>query len=134
MIQNGLYYATDELSDIVKASGGTWNDVKRRPIVCLIRSTENPDLYWAIPMGKLNHRNDEQIKRLHRYINLPEHDIRSCFYHIGRTTSKSIFFVSDAVPVIDRFIDCEHVGADGKHYIIKNVNLRNFEKITFQSW
>ena len=57
MIERGLYYATDEFSQMIRSVGGTWNDTKRRPIVCLIKSGENPNLYWAIPMGKLNHRN-----------------------------------------------------------------------------
>ena len=88
MIERGLYYATDEFSQMIRSVGGTWNDTKRRPIVCLIKSDENPNLYWAIPMGKLNHRNAMQQKRLNFYLNLPKRDIRSCYYHIGRTSSR----------------------------------------------
>ena len=41
MIERGLYYATDEFSQMIRSVGGTWNDTKRRPIVCLIKSDEN---------------------------------------------------------------------------------------------
>lgn len=123
MIEKGLYYATPEFSQMIRSVGGTWNDTKHRPIVCLIKSSEHPDLYWAIPMGKLNHRDEAQQKRLDFYLNLPDRDIRSCYYHIGRTTSKSIFFISDAIPITDKYIDGVHVGADNKHFIIKNNKL-----------
>jgi hypothetical protein len=76
-------------------------------------------------MGKYNHREPEQIKRLNFYLDLPERDIRSCYYHIGRTTTKSIFFISDAIPITDKYILEEHLGADEKHFVIKNPNLIN---------
>lgn len=40
MIERGLYYATDEFSQMIRSVGGTWNDTKRRPIVCLISELE----------------------------------------------------------------------------------------------
>ena len=55
MIERGLYYATASFAQMIKNNGGTWNDTKHRPIVCLIKSKEHEGLYWAIPMGKLNH-------------------------------------------------------------------------------
>jgi hypothetical protein len=100
MIEKGLYYATPEFAKMIQSCGGVWNDTKHRPIVCLIKSSENENLYWAIPMGKLNHRDDSQKKRLDFYLNLPERDIRSCYYHTGRTTSQSIFFMSDATNIL----------------------------------
>lgn len=103
--------------------GGEWNDTKHRPVVCLIKASDCDNLYWAIPMGKLNHRDESQQKRLEFYLNLPSHDIRSCYYHIGRTTAKSIFFISDSVPVTEEYIESCHLGADNKHYIIKNEKL-----------
>lgn len=54
---------------------------------------------------------------------MPEHDLRSCYYHMGRTTTKSIFFISDAIPITDKYIDSVHVGSDDKHYVIKNPKL-----------
>ena len=123
MVEKGLYYLKKEFGDMVRNIGGEWNDKKHRPIVCLIKSSENENLYWAIPMGKLNHRDEGQKNRLNYYISLPERDIRSCYYHIGRTTTKSIFFISDAIPITDNLIDSIHVGSDKKHFIIKNPNI-----------
>lgn len=123
MIEKGLYYANSDFAKMIQAVGGEWNDTKHRPIVCLIKSRQNDDLYWAIPMGKLNHRDETQQKRLDYFLNLPNSDIRSCYYHVGRTSTKSIFFISDAIPITDKYIDGIHVGGDNKHYIIKNPNL-----------
>lgn len=123
MVERGLYYASTAFSEMIRSLGGEWNDKKHRPIVCLIKSSEHNNLYWAIPMGKLNHRDEEQQKRLNFYLNLPDKDIRSCYYHIGRTTTKSIFFVSDAIPITDKYIESVHTGPDNKHFIIKNPNL-----------
>ena len=52
MIERGLYYASTEYGKLVRSLGGEFNDPKHRPIVCLIKSSECHDLYWAIPMGK----------------------------------------------------------------------------------
>ena len=123
MIERGIYYATTEFGNMIRATGGVWNDSKHRPIVCLVKSSEHESLYWAIPMGKLNHRDEEQKRRLNFYMSLPASDIRSCYYHIGRTTTKSIFFISDAVPITDKYIESVHAGGDGNHFIIKNPNL-----------
>ena len=108
MIEKGLYYATTEFGDMIRSVGGTWNDTKHRPIVCLIKSSEDPDLYWAIPMGKMNHRDQKQKERLNRFLSYPKSDLRSCYYHVGRTTSQSIFFISDAIPITDKYIGEEH--------------------------
>lgn len=123
MIERGLYYATSEFGEMIRAQGGTWNDTKHRPIVCLVQSKEHEGLFWAIPMGKLNHRDVNQQARLNFFLNLPDRDIRSCYYHVGRTSTKSIFFISDAIPITDKYIDSIHVGGDGLHYIIKNSGL-----------
>lgn len=123
MIQNGMYYIKDEYKSLVKSLGGEWNDTKDRPLVCLIPSTENPNLYWAIPVGKENHRNEKAMNRIHKFMNYPKSDQRSCYYHLGRTTARSIFFVSDAIPITDKYIRTEHLGADAKHFILKNRNL-----------
>lgn len=123
MIERGLYYASAAFAELIRSIGGTWNDTKHRPIVCLLKSSENPDLFWAIPMGNLNHRDEKQRDRLKYYMDLPERDIRSCYYHIGRTTTKSIFFISDAIPITEKYIENTHVGADSRHFVIKNEQL-----------
>ena len=123
MIEHGLYYLKKEFINLVKAVGGTWNDTKRRPIVCLIKSSKNPNIYWAIPMGNFKHRTVNQQNRILKYMSYSANDIRSCYYHIGRTTNKSIFFISDAIPIIDKYIEDVHLGPNKKHYIIKNKKL-----------
>lgn len=41
MIEQGLYYATTDFKKMIQSVGGTWNDTKHRPIVCLVKSAEN---------------------------------------------------------------------------------------------
>ena len=45
MIERGLYYANADFTTLIKSVGGEWNDTKHRPIVCLIKSTENEHLF-----------------------------------------------------------------------------------------
>lgn len=123
MVEHGVYYALAAYGELVRGLGGAFADSKHRPIVCLVESKEQPGLYWAIPMGKWNHRTQEQQSRIYRYLDLPQNDIRSCYYHVGRTTSKSIFFVSDAFPITEKYIESGHLDAHGEHYIIKNPKL-----------
>ena len=123
MIERGLYYATQDFSNLIRSVGGEWNDTKHRPIVCLIKSKEHDDLFWAIPMGNWNHRTPQQQARIQSFLNLPSNDIRSCYYHLGRTTTRSIFFISDAIPIIDQYISGVHVGPDQNHFVIKNPKL-----------
>lgn len=123
IIEKGIYYAKDELYELFLELGGDCGNPGHRPIVCLVKSIENLSLYWAIPMGTLGHRSQNAIDRINKFIALPDNDIRSCFYHIGRTTNRSIFFISDVFPITDAYIDEEHLGLDKKHYIIKNSSL-----------
>lgn len=51
MRENGIYFGKSDFYRVIRETGGVWNDSKDRPIVCLIKSTENDKLYWAIPMG-----------------------------------------------------------------------------------
>lgn len=123
MEEKTIYFAKKDIYSKIKQVGGTWNDSKDRPIVCLIESKEHEGLYWAIPMGNWNHRNEEAKKRIETYLNYPDDDIRSCYYHLGRTTIKSIFFISDAIPITDYYIDKPYMGFDNKAYVIKNKTL-----------
>lgn len=120
---NGMYYITDGLKKVICECGGEWKDEKKRPVVCLIKSTENDELFWAIPMGKWNHRDISGINRINSFINRPKSDIRSCYYHVGRTTNKSIFFISDAIPITEKYILEEHLDINKNPYIIKNPKL-----------
>lgn len=124
MIEHGMYFGKTQLYELIRACGGSWNDSKDRPIFCCIESAEERGLYWAIPVGNWHHRNEAAKNRLSYYLNLPQDDIRSCYYHVGRTTVKSIFFISDAIPVTDQYIDREYHRLDRREiYVIKNAVL-----------
>ena len=121
MKENAMYFGKNDIYQKIKDIGGEWNDLKERPLVCLIESTECQGLYWATPVGNWNHRDDAAKQRINRYLSLPSSDLRSCFYHVGRTTSMSIFFISDVIPITDKYIEREY--KDNKLYVIKNNNL-----------
>ena len=123
MIEKGMYYAKNDFYGIIKKVGGIWNDTKHRPLLCLIESHEQKGLYWAIPMGLVNHRDIDANNRIHKFLSMPDDDLRSCYYHIGRTTNKSIFFISDVIPITDEYIDKEHLDSNKNHFIIKNKSL-----------
>ena len=124
MNEHGMYFAKEEFYQTIREIGGQWNDSKERPLVCLIKSLENDDIYWAIPVGNWNHRDEKAQDRITKYMNYDESDIRSCFYHVGKTDVKSIFFISDAVPIASKYIEREYIGRHTKSpYVIKNKNL-----------
>ena len=57
-------------------------------------------------------------------MNYPENDIRSCYYHLGNTTVRSIFFISDAIPITEKYIDREYINRHTSQiHIIKNARL-----------
>ena len=120
MIEHGMYFGKSEFYQIIRDNGGSWNDSKERPIICLIKSTECDNLYWAIPVGNYEHRNEQAKERIQKFIQYNKKDIRSCFYHIGNTNEKSIFFISDVVPITDKYIDREYLNQSKKIHIVKN--------------
>lgn len=65
------------------------------------------------------------MDRINDYITKPNRDLRSCYYHLGKTTNKSIFFISDTIPITDKYILEEHKGFNNNLYIIKNPILLN---------
>lgn len=126
IVEKGMYFAKNEFYQIIKSLGGEWNDTKFRPIVTLMQSSDNPEIYWAIPMGNLDHRDKSQQQRLQKFLSRKERDISSCYYHVGKTDKDSIFFVSDVVPITMKYIEREYlVGpkSNNKQYIIKNPKL-----------
>lgn len=121
MKEHGIYFGKTNFFDLIRSIGGTWNDSKERPLVCLIKSIENENLYWAIPMGNLNHRDEKAKQRIQKFLNYDESDIRSCFYHVGNTDVTSLFFISDAIPITEKYIEREYKGKyTGEPYVIKN--------------
>lgn len=123
MTEKGIYFAKPDFYKLIKEIGGTWNDKKERPIVCLIKSTEHEELYWAIPVGNWKHRDEKAQQRILSYINQDKRNIASCYYHVGNTNIKSIFFISDVIPVTAKYIDREYLGYDNKLYVILNSKL-----------
>lgn len=124
MQEHGIYFATKEFYQLIRNLGGQWDDQKTRPIICLLKSKESPQLYWAIPMGNWNHRNQSAKSRITSYLNLDSSNIQSCFYHVGKSNITSIFFISDVIPITDKYIKQEYLNKyNQKIYIIKNPKL-----------
>ena len=124
MIKNSMYFAKKEIYDLIRSLGGQWNDSKERPIVCIFESNEHKGLYYAVPVGNYEHRDNKAKERIQKYLDLPEDRIESCFYHVGNTTVKSIFFLSDVIPIIDKYIDREYKNYySNKIHEIKNKEL-----------
>ena len=123
MFKNGMYFGDAAFYELIRKLGGQWNDAKERPIVCLLPAKENPNLYWAIPVGNWEHRDEKAKARIMSYLESDTRHIRSCFYHLGKTTTKSIFFISDVIPITDKYIAREYLGYNAQIYIIKNKHL-----------
>lgn len=120
MKEHAIYFGKPCFYQLIRDLGGTWNDSKDRPIVCLVKSSEIIGLYWAIPIGNYEHRTQDGKDRIARYLNKNDKNIQSCFYHIGNTNKKSIFFLSDVVPITNYYIDKEYLGKSKNIYVIKN--------------
>jgi len=58
-----MCFAKSEFYQIIKDNGGRWNDAKERPLICLVKSLEYDELYWAIPVGNYEHRDEEAKAR-----------------------------------------------------------------------
>ncbi len=125
MQENAVYFGKSDFYNLVRILGGKWADSKERPVVCLMKLSENDDICWAIPVGNFNHRTPDAKKRIEKYMNYNERDIRSCYYHIGKIdVVTSIFFISDVVPITDKYIEREYLGVYTKKlYVIKNKRL-----------
>ena len=121
MQEYGIYFGKESFYQKIRDIGGEWNDSKERPIVCMLKSKEVDGLYWAIPLGRWDHRSDEAQERINTYLSFPESDIRSCYYHVGNTDTKSIFFITDAVPIIESYVERAYLNRrTSEIYVIKN--------------
>lgn len=124
MKEYSIFFAKSDYYNVIKVVGGKWNDSKERPLVCLLK-IDDSDIYWAIPIGNWYHRNKAGQQRIMSFINSNPHGIQSCFYHVGKTTTKSIFFISDAVPITDKYFDRSYLGYNNQPYSIRNTKLQN---------
>lgn len=124
MKPSGFYKLAPEYIALVNKLDGTYQDHKDRPIYCCIQDKQNPFIYWAIPTSDLSHRSPAQTERIKSFCELPEHDIRSCYYHIGHTNKPAIFKISNALPITEKYISGEYL-SQGKHLILKDKKLIN---------
>jgi hypothetical protein len=109
------------MSDLILKLGGV-SDIEsgnKRPTYCCIKDNKIDGIYWAIPTSDLAHRTNEQIQKYNKFIGLPNNDLRSCYYHIAKTTKESLYKVSSCFPVTDKYIDHEYT-TFGKHVIMQN--------------
>ena len=124
MTEHGIYFGKETFYELIRSVGGQWNDSKERPIVCMMKSKSIEGLYWAIPIGKWNHRSEEAKERINRFMSYPSEDLRSCYYHVGNTDVRSIFFISDIIPITEEYIEREYKDRYSQQiYVIKNQRL-----------
>lgn len=120
MKEHAMYFGKSDIYDKIRTIGGAWNDSKERPIVCLVESNEHKGIFWAIPVGDWEHRDKKAQERIQSFIDRDASSISSCYYHVGNTTTKSIFFISDVIPITSQYIEREYIGHNGNGYVIKN--------------
>lgn len=120
MKEHGLYIIKKSFLILITEMGGVCDMEKdnHRPVYCCIKDSKYEGLYWAIPTSDLSHRTEAQIEKYNKFIALPDNDLRSCYYHIGKTTKKALFKVSSCFPITEEYVDHEFV-SQGVHVIIR---------------
>lgn len=126
MVEHGLYIIKKEFLKLVKQLGGDcdYYSGDKRPIYCCIKDKRIEGLYWAIPTSDLKHRSDGQKAYYEKCLEKPSNDLRSCYYHIGRTTKEALYKVSSCFPIIEKYIDHEFM-THGTHVIVKRAETVN---------
>ena len=116
MIENGLYVVKRELLEVIKSLGGDCdiNNGDKRPVFCCLKDNKIEGLYWAIPTSDLSHRDNRQQQF---YLSCSNKDLRSCYYHIAKTTKDALYKISSCYPITEKYIDHEFV-SNGKHVIM----------------
>ena len=122
MKQSGFYKLSWRYIYLVKDCGGTYKDDKERPIYCCIQDRDCADIYWAIPTSTISNRTSAQLNRIKMLCDLPDRDIRSCYYHIGHTNRPAIYKISNALPITESFINSEYI-SQGSHLILRDKKL-----------
>ncbi|MBR1721651.1 MAG: hypothetical protein IJ727_04075, partial [Treponema sp.] len=56
------------------------------------------------------------------YISKDKSDLRSCYYHIGKTTKPALFKISSCFPITEEYVDHEYTSC-GKVVVLKNKEL-----------
>ena len=127
MVENGVYIIKESYFIKFEKLGSRFKDNKsgRRPTFCCIQDKFHKEIFWAIPTSKIT--NDKNMKRIEEYVNAKTSNIKSSFYHIGKTNRPCIFCISSCFPIIDDYIEREYT-INGKHLIINNNNQNKIVK------
>lgn len=120
IVEHGLYIIKNEYSAIVRSVNGDFDfaDGSKRPVYCCIQDNQIAGLYWMIPTTDLGHRSADQTEKYNRFLELPDDDLRSCYYHLGKTTRPAVFKISSCYPIIDKYVDHEFTSC-GKHVVMR---------------
>lgn len=107
MVENGLYVIKRELLELINALGGDCDtdNGNKRPVFCCLKDNKIDGLYWAIPTSDLAHRNSGQKEYYEYCLERPENDLRSCYYHIAKTTKDALYKISSCYPITEKYID-----------------------------
>ena len=120
MIENGLYIIRRELLEIINNLGGDC-DIKngnKRPVFCCIKDSKIDGLYWAIPTSDLSHRNDGQKEYYEFCLECSDNDLRSCYYHVAKTTKDALYKISSCYPITEKYIDHPFI-SNNVHVVMK---------------
>lgn len=121
MIENGLYVIMQEFLEIIDKLGGDCDTMNgnKRPVFCCIKDTRINGLYWAIPTSDLSHRSEKQREYYKTCLSYPDSDLRSCYYHIAKTTREALYKISSCYPITEKYIDHPYI-ANNVHVIMKS--------------
>lgn len=125
-MKEGFYYIIkDSFFDKFTAAGSSFKDNKggNRPTYCCFEDKIHKGLFWAIPTSSLNKSDTRKIERINRFVNLPDNDLRSCFYHIGYTNRRALFCVSSAFPITDKYVERTYL-TDGVPLELKRIAMK----------
>ena len=107
MKENYFYIIKDEFFKRFSDMGCTfkYNKSENRPTYFCFEDRIHSGLFWAIPTGSLKNKD---LDRINYYIDRDDKDIRSCYYHIGYTNRKALFYISSAFPIIEKYVQREY--------------------------
>lgn len=120
MIEHGLYIIKKDFLDLVHILGGDcdYQNGNKRPVYCCIKDKRIDGLYWAIPTSDISHRSNTQKEYYETCLKKPDSDLRSCYYHIGKTTKDALYKISSCYPITSKYIDHEFSSC-GSHVVVR---------------
>lgn len=124
MTEHCLFVLKPSFLDLLKKLNCAFDFEKgsKRPVFCCLKDEKIENLYWAIPTSDLAHRTEEQIKKYNEFISKDKSDLRSCYYHIGKTTKLALFKISSCFPITDEYVDHEYTSCQ-KVVVLRNKTL-----------